>query len=143
MIQNNKKFCPSCSISQKPYIISLPSMVHMCKMISPRVIFIFSTFWFFGLFGGLKGKKNGPKWQKNSVCCTIPQEPYIIWLSFMVHICKMIISSGVFFIFSKFWFSGSIGLVKRQKTVMTKILSVVLHISEIMHHMIVIYGANM
>ena len=29
----------------------------------------------------------------------ISQEPYIIWLSFRVHICKMIISSGVFFNF--------------------------------------------
>ena len=27
------------------------------------------------------------------------QESYIIWLSFMVHMCKMIISSGIFFIF--------------------------------------------
>ena len=40
---------------------------------------------------------------------SMPQEPYIIWLSFMVHICKMIIFSGVFFFFSIFWFSGSIG----------------------------------
>ena len=31
----------------------------------------------------------------------ISQDPYIIWLSFMVHLCKMIISSGAFFIFSK------------------------------------------
>ena len=37
------------------------------------------------------------------------QEPYIIWLSFIVHMCKIIISPGVYFIFSKFWFSGLLG----------------------------------
>ena len=42
----------------------------------------------------------------------ISQEPYIIWLSFMLHICKLI-SSGVFFFnFSKFWFSGSVKMTK-------------------------------
>ena len=34
----------------------------------------------------------------------ISQEPYIIWLSFMIHTCKMIISPGFFSFFSKFWF---------------------------------------
>ena len=29
--------------------------------------------------------------------CSIPQEPYIMWLSFMVHMCKMIIYPGVLF----------------------------------------------
>ena len=33
------------------------------------------------------------------------QEPYIIWLWFMVNMCKMMISSK-FFYFSKFWFLG-------------------------------------
>ena len=36
----------------------------------------------------------------------ISQEPYIIWLSFRVHLCKMMIYPGVFFIFWKFWFFG-------------------------------------
>ena len=44
----------------------------------------------------------------------ISQESYIVWSSFMVHICKMIISPGIFFIFSKFWFSDCQG-VKVQK----------------------------
>ena len=34
----------------------------------------------------------------------ISQEPYIIWLSFVVHKGKMMVSSGFFIIFSKFWF---------------------------------------
>ena len=50
------------------------------------------------------------KWQKmvneKKLClsCSIAQEPYIIWFSFMVHMCKMIISPGSFFIFSKIRF---------------------------------------
>ena len=36
-----------------------------------------------------------------SLSYSISQEPYIIWLSFMVHICKMI-SSGFFFFFHFF-----------------------------------------
>ena len=38
-----------------------------------------------------------------SLACSISQEPYVIWSSFMVHMCN--ISPGTFFIFSKFWFS--------------------------------------
>ena len=85
-------------------------------IISPGLFFIFSKFWFLGLLGG-KRAKSDPNWQKILSVDSISQEPYIIWLSFMVHICKMIISSGTFFIFSKFWFFGSIVGVKGQKTV--------------------------
>ena len=83
--------------------------VHYCKiMISPGIFFVFVKFWFFGLLAGKGGKrtKNGPKRQK-ILSRSISQEPYVIWLLFMVHICKMIFS-GAFFIFSKFLFSGSI-----------------------------------
>ena len=45
----------------------------------------------------------------------ISQEPCIMWLLSLVHICKMIISSGVLFIFPKFWFSRSIGGQKGKK----------------------------
>ena len=52
-VQNDKKFCSSCSISLEPKIIWLSFMVHMCKMIiSPGFFFSFSKFWFFGLSGG-------------------------------------------------------------------------------------------
>ena len=61
MVQNDKKFCPSPSISQEPYIIWLSFMVHMCKMIiSLGVLFIFSNVDFLGC----KRAENGPKWQK-------------------------------------------------------------------------------
>ena len=74
----------------------------------------------------------------------ISQEPYIIWSSFMVHICKMIISPGFFFFnFSKliFWV---VWRVEMQKTVQNdkKILSVMLYISGTIHNMIAIYGTH-
>ena len=66
------------------------------------MFFIFSKFWIFWVVKGVKRQKNG---LKSCLSCSISQEPYIIWLSFMVHMCKMTISAGCFFIFS-FWFLG-------------------------------------
>ena len=69
---------------------------YMCKMIiSPGFFFIFSKFRFFELLGG-KRTKSSPKWQKIlSVTYTISQEPYILWLSFMVklffHFLKILV----------------------------------------------------
>ena len=40
------------------------------------------------------------------LCNSISQEPYIMWLSIVVDKCKMIMSPGFFFIFSKFWIFG-------------------------------------
>ena len=46
---------------------------------------------------------------KNSLSCLISQEPFLIWSSFVVQKCKMIISPGFFFISSKFWFFRLLG----------------------------------
>ena len=101
-VQNNQKFCRSCFISQEPYIIWLSFMVHLlCKMIiSPGVFFIFFKVWFFGLW--VRGVKGHKMFQDDKNFCLLPllsQEPYIIWLSFMVRLCKMIISPSSFFHF--------------------------------------------
>ena len=53
--------------------------------------------------------------KKACLSCSISQEPYIIWLSFMAHICKMIISPGDFFIFSNFWILRLLGWWKGKK----------------------------
>ena len=107
MVQNEKKFCLSHSISQESYIIWFWFMVLICKMISPGLFFKFSKFWFSRLLGGGgKRVKNGLKWQKVCLWHLISQEPYIIWSSFVVQKCKMIISPIVFFYFFKiliFW----------------------------------------
>ena len=51
---------------------------------------------------GVKGQKTAQNNIKFCLLHSISQEPCIKWLSFMVHIYKMIISSGVFFFFF-FW----------------------------------------
>ena len=68
-------------------------LVHFFKMmIYPQGFFIFSKFcfWVFALV---------VEWKKFCLLCFISQKPYIIWLSFMVHLCKVMISSEVFFSF--------------------------------------------
>ena len=81
----------------------------------------------------------GPKMVQNDKrLCTsssFSQEPYIIWLSFMVHICKTIISPIVFFF--QFFMTKWNG-PKWQKN-----LSVVLHISGTIFYMIDIYVTHL
>ena len=131
-VQNNKNFCPSRFIFQEPYIIWLSFMVQLCKMIIPPVFsFIFSKFCFFGLLGeGKKLSKTEKIWLSHS----ISQELYILWLSFMVHICKVIIYSGGFFIFGLLGGKSTKNGPKWQR-----ILSHMFVISGSIHHMIVIY----
>ena len=83
-------------------------------MTSLGFYFIFSNFWFFWVVSGGKMAKSGPKRQKG-LSCFISQKTYIIWFSFMVHFHKMIISWVVFFILSKFWFSGLLVEEKSKK----------------------------
>ena len=84
-VQNNIKFCSSCSISQESYIIWLSFMLHMCKMISPVVFFNFKIL-IFQVIRGLKGQKMVQNDKNLCLSHLIFQEPYIIWSSFMVHI---------------------------------------------------------
>ena len=79
-------------------------LVHMCKMMTPPdAFFIFSKFWFCGLLGGWKGKN----WSKmtNILSHSMSQELYLIWLWFLVYMCKMI-SPLIFFIFKIFHVFG-------------------------------------
>ena len=78
-------------------------------------IFTFFRILIFGVVRGVKGQKTVQNDKKFYLSHSISQEPYIIWFSFIVHMCKMIISPGFFFIFSKFWFSGFSGGWKGKK----------------------------
>ena len=88
------------------------SICHMkFKMITSHLLLLFLFFHNFDFLGCLREKgderaKNGPKWQNNIV--SISQELCLIWLWFFVHMCKMMVSPAVFFIFSifKIDFSG-------------------------------------
>ena len=106
-VQNGKKFCLSRFISQEPYIIQFSFMLHICNVIiSPGGVFIFSKFWFFWVVRGMKVQKIVQNDEKFCLSCSISQKLYIIWLSCMVQMCKMIISVSVFLIFSNFDFWG-------------------------------------
>ena len=58
----------------------------------------------FHFFKRDKRAKNSPKWQK--ILSVTLHSSGTIGSSFMVHMCKMIISPGIFSIFAKFWFFG-------------------------------------
>ena len=49
------------------------------------------------VIGGVKGQKMVENGKKLCLLHSISQEPYYIWLSFMVQMCKVIIFQGVFF----------------------------------------------
>ena len=85
--------------------------------------------------------KNGPKLKKFCLSHSTPQEPYIIRLLFMEQLCKMIMSTGIFFVFWKFWFSWLLGGKRAKKSPKwQKILFVVPYISGPIHHMVIICG---
>ena len=92
----------------------------------------------------VKGQKIVQNYKKFCPSCSISQEPHIIWLSFMVHICKMIISLGVFLLgFQNFDFLGcQEGWKGKKMPKMTNFLSVTSYISGTIYHMIFIYGTH-
>ena len=107
MVQNEKKLCLSRSISQESYIIWFSFMVHICKMVlSTGIFFHFSKILIFRVIRGVKVQKIVRNDKKFSLSRSISQETYIIWSSFVLCKCKMIISSGLFSFFHDFDFSG-------------------------------------
>ena len=116
MTQNDQKLCFLCLISEEPYITWSSFMVHMCK----RIIFLGLFVHFFQIFNfGVNCVVKGQKMVQNdkNFCLlhSIFQEAYIIWLWFLVRICKMMISVAIFFSFSKLWFSRFLRWCKRTK----------------------------
>ena len=61
----------------------------------------------------------------------------------MVHMCKMIISPGMFLISQNFDFPGCQGVKGQKMSQNDKCLSVAPYISGIIYHMIFIYGAHL
>ena len=105
IIQNDKKSCLLCSITQEPYIIWLSFVGHKCKMISLGIFFHFFKILIFQVDNGVKGQKIAQNDKKFCLSYLVSQKPYIIWLSFVVHKCKMI-SPGIFSFFQNFEFLG-------------------------------------
>ena len=71
-------------------------------IISPGTFFSFSKFWFAEMLGvGVGGLVKRWKMVQNDkklyLSHSVSQEMYIIWLWFLVHMCKIMISPAVFF----------------------------------------------
>ena len=92
-------------------------MVYICKMIISAVVFLFFQNLIFQVVSVAKGQNIAQNDKKFCLLHSISQELYIIGSSFMVHMCKTIISSGVFLFsfFQNFGFPGCQGGVKGQK----------------------------
>ena len=163
MVQNDKKFCLSHSLSQEPYpyIIGLSFLVLMCKIIiSLDVCLMFSKLWFFGLLwgGGVKKAKNGPKRQKVLSVMLHISYAYIIWNyasydSYLWYTYVKWSSLLAFFLFFQnfdilgcFWFQFCFwylflilifwvgGKSAKNCPKWQKILSITFHISGTIHH---------
>ena len=63
----------------------------MCKMI---------------IYSGVKGQKMVQNDKNFCPLCLTSEEPYIIWLLFVVHLCKIIMSPGILSFFQSFYFLG-------------------------------------
>ena len=104
-----QKLHPPHVVSEEQCSIWSWFLVPLCKMmISPRFFSFFQNF-DFAVVSGVKVQKPIKNEKEFCLLCSISQEPEFIWLSFMIHNYKMIISPGIFFIFSKFRFSGLLG----------------------------------
>ena len=79
-----------------------------------RGFIIFSKFSFSGL---LVGAKNSPKWQKNLFVALYILEKILIWSSFVVHKCRMLISPYILFHFLKILIFNIVIGGKQQKVV--------------------------
>ena len=82
-------------LSQEQYSIWSWFLVNLCKMMISPSIFFFQFFKIL-IFRVVREIKNGPKSQK-TLLQSICQEPFIIWLSFMIHLCEMMISLYILF----------------------------------------------
>ena len=67
--------------------------------------------------GGGNRAENGPKWEK-ILSHSVSRELYLIWLCFLEHMCKMMISPAIFSLFSKVWFFGFFIVNEWQKEIL-------------------------
>ena len=79
--------------------------------------FHFSDIFTFWAVKGVKGQKMSQYDKKFCLLQLIYLRNHISWLSFMVLLCKMMMSLAFCFIFSKFWFFGLLGEGRRGKRV--------------------------
>ena len=87
----------SCNLPQEQCSLWSWLLVHLCKMIiCLSGLFYIFIFW---AVMGVKGQEMAQNAKKKCLLHFMYQEPYILWLSFIVDFCKMMISPGFFFHF--------------------------------------------
>ena len=120
------------------------TFVKLCYL---QVFFSFFQKLIFQVVRGVKGQKKVQNDKEFCLSRSISQEPYSIWLSFMVHLCNMIISLDVFFFFFFHFFKifvfWVVSGVRGQKMVQNdkKFVYCAPYLRN-QTHMIVIYGAH-
>ena len=107
MAWNDKKLCLQAQhIWLSIHHMTVFFLLQKFKMMTSLDVFsIFFKFRFCELLPGrgVKKAKNGPKWQKN-MPHFVSQELYLIWLWFLGHVCKMVVSPANFFFFKSLIF---------------------------------------
>ena len=134
---NNKNY-----IHHVPYLRNSKAYDHDFWHTFVKWWYLQDFFKFFQNFSGVKGQQITQNDKKFCLSCFMSQKPYIIWLSFMVHLCKMKISPDVFFHFFKsvsFWV---VRVLKQQKLAQNDKNSVTRHVSGTILHMIFIYDTH-
>ena len=110
------------NVSHAPYSGNVHVIViygHKYKtIISLGMFFVFSKFWYFWVVRRVKGQKMTQNNKRLYLSHSISHEPYIIWLWFVVHKCKMIASPDDFLIYSNILIFWVVSRIKGQK--MTK-----------------------
>ena len=78
-------------------------IIIFCTHVQNDIVRRFLIFKNFCFLGALKRAKNSPKWKIELTFVTHHISGMRLF-QFLVHLCKLMIALGVFFIFSKFWF---------------------------------------
>ena len=109
--RKGKKYSPNNSVHCTLYLRNHKTS-YDCHLWYTRVRWWLQAFSFFQNFDfSVKGQKMVQNEKRFCLLYSISQEPYIIWLSFVVDKCKMIISPVFFLYFFKilvFWFVSGI-----------------------------------
>ena len=104
MAQNVKGFCHTLYFrNHTSYDLHLWCTCIYKRIISPSIFFFFQYIWFLGSLGWgvVKGQKMAQNEKKKNLSHSVSQETYIIWLWFLVHMCKWWYLQQIYSFFAK------------------------------------------
>ena len=113
LLKSSHNVFPVFRLGTHLYMSPFPSVY---PSICPFIIFIIIFGALVKMLGLLKGKKQPRMKNRNQIRReSVSQEEYSIWSSFLVHLCKMMISLSIFFHFFKILIFGIVSGLKGQK----------------------------